>query len=138
MILVGIDVAKDKHDCCIINSDGEFPEEVFSILNNREGYETLYKRICSLAVDLAKVKVGLESTGHYSSNLLAFLLDKHLTAYVINPLRVNLFRKGQSLRRTRLTRLIQEYCSSAYDRFKLKALLLIILPHGGIKVSYKI
>ena len=22
MILVGIDVAKDKHDCCIINSDG--------------------------------------------------------------------------------------------------------------------
>ena len=48
MILVGIDVAKDKHDCCIINSDGKFPEEVFSILNNREGYETLYKRICSL------------------------------------------------------------------------------------------
>ena len=132
MILVGIDVAKDKHDCCIINSDGEFPEEVFSILNNREGYETLYKRICSLAVDLAKVKVGLESTGHYSSNLLAFLLDKHLTAYVINPLRVNLFRKGQSLRR------FKKYCSSAYDRFKLKALLLIILPHGGIKVSYKI
>ena len=101
MFLVGIDVAKDKHDCCIINSDGKFPEEVFSILNNREGYETLYKRICSLAVDLAKVKVGLESTGHYSSNLLAFLLDKHLTAYVINPLRVNLFRKGQSLRRTK-------------------------------------
>mgnify|MGYP000420611602 CR=1 FL=1 len=33
MILVGIDVAKDKHDCCIINSDGKFPEEVFSILN---------------------------------------------------------------------------------------------------------
>ena len=37
MILVGIDVAKDKHDCCIINSDGAFPEEVFSTLNNREG-----------------------------------------------------------------------------------------------------
>ena len=48
MILVGIDVAKDKHDCCIRNSSGKFPEEVFSILNNREGYETLYKRICSL------------------------------------------------------------------------------------------
>ncbi len=71
MILVGIDVAKDKHDCCIINSDGKFPEEVFSILNNREGYGSLYKRICSLTVDFTKVKVGLESTGHYSSNLLA-------------------------------------------------------------------
>lgn len=23
MILVGIDVAKDKHDCCITNTDGE-------------------------------------------------------------------------------------------------------------------
>ena len=32
MILVGIDVAKDKHDCCIINSDGEFPEMVFQSL----------------------------------------------------------------------------------------------------------
>ena len=23
MIYVGIDVSKDKHDCCIVNSDGE-------------------------------------------------------------------------------------------------------------------
>lgn len=134
MILVGIDVAKDKHDCCIINSDGEFPEEVFSILNNREGYETLYKRICSLAVDFTKV--GLESTGHYSSNLLAFLLDKHLTAYVINPLRVNLFRKGQSLRRTKIDKIdsrdiahllmtdssLKPYSLSSYHMEELKSL----------------
>ena len=136
MILVGIDVAKDKHDCCIINSDGKFPEEVFSILNNREGYETLYKRICSLAVDFTKVKVGLESTGHYSSNLLAFLLDKHLTAYVINPLRVNLFRKGQSLRRTKTDKIdsrniahllmadssLKPYSLSSYHMEELKSL----------------
>lgn len=29
MILVGIDVAKDKHDCLIMNSDGEILTKAF-------------------------------------------------------------------------------------------------------------
>ena len=32
MIFVGIDVAKDKHDCFITNSDGEVLFQVFTIL----------------------------------------------------------------------------------------------------------
>ena len=31
MICVGVDVARDKHDCCIISSDGEFLSDVFTI-----------------------------------------------------------------------------------------------------------
>ena len=31
MILVGIDVAKDKHDCFIMNSDGEILAKAFSL-----------------------------------------------------------------------------------------------------------
>ena len=34
MIYVGIDVAKDKHDCFITNSDGEVLFNVFTIANN--------------------------------------------------------------------------------------------------------
>ena len=59
MICVGIDVAKDKHDCYIANSDGEVLAEVFTITNNAEGFESLYSRIKSVARDLSKVKVGL-------------------------------------------------------------------------------
>lgn len=44
MICVGIDVAKDKHDCFIMNSEGEVLADVFTIANNREGFETLLQR----------------------------------------------------------------------------------------------
>ena len=45
MIYVGIDVAKDKHDCFISNSDGEILYNAFTIQNNREGFDELYQKI---------------------------------------------------------------------------------------------
>ena len=101
MIFVGIDVAKDKHDCFITNSDGEVLYKVFTITNNLEGFHDLYQKISSVMEDASKVKVGLEATGHYSYNLLGYLIDKGLTAYVINPLHTNLYRKSLSLRQTK-------------------------------------
>ena len=101
MIYVGIDVAKDKHDCFITNSNGEVLYKPFTISNNREGFDTLFQRIESVSDDFTKVKVGLEATGHYSYNLLGFLLDKGLPTYVINPLHTNLYRKSLSLRKTK-------------------------------------
>ena len=101
MIYVGIDVAKDKHDCFITNSDGEVLFKSFTIPNNREGFETLFQKVQSVSDDLTKVKVGLEATGHYSYNLLGFLLNKGLTTFVINPLHTNLYRKSLSLRKTK-------------------------------------
>ena len=50
---------------------------------------------------LNNVKVGLEATGHYSYNLLGYLLDKGLQTFVINPLHTNLYRKSLSLRKTK-------------------------------------
>ena len=101
MIYVGIDVAKDKHDCFIINSDGEVLFKAFSIANNRNGFNDLYQKIESVMEDVTKVKVGLEATGHYSYNLLGYLIDKGLPTYVINPLHTNLYRKSLSLRQTK-------------------------------------
>lgn len=104
MIYVGIDVSKDKHDCYIVNSDGKILRDVFTIQNNMEGFNLLFQALQSSAPDLSNVKVGLEATGHYSYNILGFLLDKGLTTYVINPLHTNLFRKSTSLRRTKTDR----------------------------------
>ncbi len=101
MIYVGIDVAKDKHDCFITNSDGEVLFKVFTITNNLDGFNDLYQRIESVMEDITKVKVGLEATGHYSYNLLGYLIDKGLPTYVINPLHTNLYRKSLSLRQTK-------------------------------------
>ena len=101
MIYVGIDVAKDKHDCFITNSDGEVLFKAFTISNNLDGFNELYQKIESVMEDTTKVKVGLEATGHYSYNLLGYLIDKGLPTYVINPLHTNLYRKSLSLRQTK-------------------------------------
>ena len=104
MVYLGIDVSKDKHDCTIVSSEGTVLADVFTIQNNMDGFKLLIQRIKSVAPDLSKVKVGLEATGHYSYNILGFLLDKGLATFVINPLHTNLFRKSTSLRRTKTDR----------------------------------
>ena len=136
MIYVGIDVAKDKHDCFITNSDGEVLFKSFTVPNNREGFETLFLRIESVSKDFNKVKVGLEATGHYSYNLLGFLLDKGLTTFVINPLHTNLYRKSLSLRKTKTDKVdsrtiatmmmsdmnLKSYSNTSYHNEELKSL----------------
>jgi len=105
MICVGIDVAKDKHDCFILSSEGEVLADVFTIPNNTEGFDTLLQTIRRCTHPADKIKVGLEATGHYSYNILGFLLDKGLPTYVINPLHTNLYRKSLSLRKTKTDRI---------------------------------
>jgi len=41
MIYAGIDVAKDKHDRFISNSNGEVLSKSFAISNNHEGFSSL-------------------------------------------------------------------------------------------------
>lgn len=101
MIFVGIDVAKDKHDCYIISSDGEVLNDVFTIQNNIDGFEDLFFKIKTASKDLGKVKVGLEATGHYSCNLLGFLKKRGLTTILLNPLYTSQCRKSISLRKTK-------------------------------------
>ena len=61
MIFIGIDAAKDKHDCFIVNSDGEVLFNVFTITNTLEGFNDLLSKIKSVSKDFSKTKVGLES-----------------------------------------------------------------------------
>ena len=62
MIYVGIDVAKDKHDCYVSDSDGVELYAPFIIQNTREGFEDLFEKVRAVAPDLSKVKIGLEAT----------------------------------------------------------------------------
>ena len=72
MICVGIDVAKDKHDCFILSSEGEVLADVFTIPNNAEGFDTLLQTIRRCTHPSDKIKVGLEATGHNSYNNIGF------------------------------------------------------------------
>ena len=115
MIIVAIDVAKDKHDCFITN---------------------MFDKIRSVTDSLQNVKVGLEATGHYHLNLLGYLLDKGLHTCLINPLQTSLFRKSLSFRKTKtdtvdaraIARLLmsdqtlQPYSLTSYQNEELKSL----------------
>ena len=136
MICVGIDVAKDKHDCVILNSEGKILAGVFTIPNNADGFDTLLQKIhiCTNSDD--KIKVGLEATGHYSYNILGFLINQGLPTYVINPLHTNLYRKSMSLRKTKTDRVdaktiatmlmsnvdLKSYTDTSYHNEELKSL----------------
>ena len=136
MVCIGIDVAKDKHDCFILNSEGEVLADVFTITNNRDGFETLLQRIQSCSCPTDKIKVGLEATGHYSYNILGFLLENNLQTFLINPLHTNLYRKSLSLRQTKTDRIdartiasmllsdvnLKSYTNTAYHNEELKSL----------------
>lgn len=136
MICIGIDVAKDKHDCFILSSEGEILAEVFTISNNMEGFKCLLGKIQACSTPQDTIKVGLEATGHYSYNLLGFLLDNGLPTYVLNPLHTNLYRKSLSLRKTKTDRVdartiatmlmsdvgLKPYTDTAYHNEELKSL----------------
>ena len=136
MICVGIDVAKDKHDCFILSSEGEILADVFTIPNNAEGFDTLLQTIRRCTRPADKIKVGLEATGHYSYNILGFLLNKGLPTFVINPLQTNLYRKSLTLRKTKTDRVdartiatmlmsdldLKSYTDTSYHNEDLKSL----------------
>ena len=136
IVSVGIDVSKDKHDCFILSSEGEVLANVFTIPNTLEGFHCLSQRIRECTSPQDSIKVGLEATGHYSYNLLGFLLDNGLSTYVLNPLRTNLYRKSLSLRKTKTDRVdartiaamllsdvsLKPYTDTAYHNEELKSL----------------
>ena len=136
MICVGIDVAKDKHDCFILSSEGEVLADVFTFPTNAEGFDLLLQTIHRCTRPADKIKVGLEATGHYSYNILGFLLNKGLPTYVINPLHTNLYRKSLPLRKPKTDRIaartiatmlmsdldLKSYTDTSYHNEELKSL----------------
>ena len=121
MLYVGIDVAKDKHDCFAMNSDGEILIEKLTITNNLDGFETLYNSLMQFSTSLNNIKVGLEATGHYSNNILNFLTEKGFNIYLINPLQTNLYIKGQSLRKTKTDKLDARFITTMLITSNLKS-----------------
>lgn len=103
MLFVGIDVAESKHDCCIIDSNGVIITDSLRISNTKEGFDTLYTSIISAleSTDFSNVKIGLESTGHYSTNITNYLYSKGFRITVPNPFVTNTFRKAGTFRKTK-------------------------------------
>ena len=62
---IGIDIAKFKHDCFIMDDNGEVIKDSFTITNDKTGFLTLHSALKSLD-HKNKKRIGLEATGHYA------------------------------------------------------------------------
>ena len=93
MILVGIDVGKNSHYFTIVNKqDGEVLLEPSKFNNDLDGFNLLLSSIKSYKKD--DVLIGMEDTGHYHFALMKYLLDKHYTVALINPVTTDLTRRA--------------------------------------------
>jgi Transposase and inactivated derivatives len=119
-----------------MNSDGQVLADVFTIPNTLDRFRALLQKISSCSKPQEIIKIGLEATGHYSYNLLGFLLDNGLPTYVLNPLHTNLYRNSLSLRKTKTDKVdarniaamllsdlsLKPYSDKAYHNEELKSL----------------
>ena len=122
---VGLDLAKHKHDCFVMDENGEVIRDSFSFNNDSIGFNTLLNVLNALDPNQEK-RIGLEATGHYGSNLKIFLEKNDYSFMEINPLLINRFSKATTLRRTKTdkidARLIALYLMTAdYKVYPLKS-----------------
>lgn len=99
MIYVGIDVAMEKHDCCIMAADRSVLLQ-FTIANSSSGFEKLRSSLLSYASP-EETKIGLESTGVYGNNLTAFLRRNGYETRTFNPLLIKKSIQATTLRKTK-------------------------------------
>lgn len=98
MIYVGIDVAKFSHFASAVNSDGEILMNPFPFKNSNEGFNSLLTKLKELPTK--DILIGLESTGHYSDNLVSFLFDKGFKIGIVNPIQSDSLRNS-NIRKTK-------------------------------------
>lgn len=104
MIYVGIDAASDKHDFFMMNDEGKLrSDDTTTIKNNVEGFTSLTAAIHDFSVTTGdnNVRIGIESTGHYSHNILHYLVYNGFDVMLINPILTNMERKSFSVRKTK-------------------------------------
>jgi transposase len=120
MYLIGIDISKYKHDCFIATEAG-IPIKAFSFDNNRIGFDLFLETLKSL--DQSKeIRIGLESTGHYGSNLKQFITSNSYTYLEFNPYLTHMFSKALSLRKTKTDKVDAKTISSMLGSVDYKTL----------------
>ncbi len=90
-LVIGIDIAKQKHFACAMDDRGRVLEKSFPFFQSDAGFEQLVKRIKSLQSlhQKSEVIVGFEPTGHYWMNLAAYLVDQQIRFVLVNPMHGN-------------------------------------------------
>ena len=87
---IGIDIAKKRHQVCVIDADGNFIGKSFHFENTTSGVEAFLKTV-SARVSISEATIGFEATGHYWLPLYHALKRRGICPIVINPAQTKAF-----------------------------------------------
>jgi transposase len=107
--IIGIDIAKEKFDVCLVDESGQSHQEVFD--NKRSGINKLHRWLKKRGAKSAQV--CLEATGIYGDLVAETLHQRGYTVSVVNPARIKAYGASQMQRNKTDTldaALIADYC----------------------------
>ena len=125
MIYLGIDVASEKHDCCILDQKKRILSS-FTFANSAEGFSLFLKTVTQFASP-ENMRVGLEATGIYGTNLCEFLRRNGIQVTTLNPLLIKNSIKGTTLRKTK---------TDKTDAKHIASFLVQEAPQPDLPISY--
>src|SRR5665647_793113 len=97
MMYLGIDVAKAKLDCALLNPLTD-KRKTKVVTNDSSGFELLAEWMVKQNVALNEVHALMEATGVYHEQATLWLTDAGLLVCVANPAQVKDFAHGLAVR----------------------------------------
>lgn len=107
--IVGIDIAKDKFDVCLLKETGEVQQAIFA--NSKAGINQLHRWLKKQGAKQAQV--CLEATGIYGDLVAETLHSRKYAVSVVNPARIKAYAASQMRRNKTDTldaALIADFC----------------------------
>lgn len=127
MYYVGIDISKYKHTFVIASHLGEVIQKPMDFDNSHLGFAQFLDKIKPF--DSNQLKIGFESTGHYSANLKQFLHDQGYSFYQLNAHLVKKFSLSLSSRKAKTDKI---------DCLAIAKFLMTIDSKSNTSLSYHI
>jgi len=93
MIIIGIDIGKNKHEATLIDANGTIIGKSIKFENSTAGFNKLISSIDTYNTSNDKFVFSMEATGHYWLALFSKLVESGYNVQVINPLQTDACRK---------------------------------------------
>jgi transposase len=93
--ILGIDIAKDKFDCCLLLGERKFNNQ---FPNTPRGFKQLMRWLEKLEAPRPELRACMEATGIYGEKLLQWLYEAKVAVSKVNPARIKWYAKSRLAR----------------------------------------
>ena len=93
MIIIGIDIGKNKYEATLIDEKGNIIGKSIKFENSTAGFNKLISSINNYDISNDKFVFSMEATGHYWLALFSKLVESDYNVQVINPIQTDACRK---------------------------------------------